>query len=134
MYEIVLLGLVTWRESQDQPRVAQVGVAYSVKNRAKTPGWWGRSVISCILQPYQYSSFNRNDPNATKFPKEDDPSWLQCLGVAQDVWQGLAADPTSGCQNYFDKSLDDNPPEWAKDGSYVHVIDLSSIRLWRRVK
>jgi N-acetylmuramoyl-L-alanine amidase len=132
MYEVVLLGLCIWREAQNQPKQAQEGVGWSIKNRASAPGWWGHSIVSCILQPWQYSSFNHNDPNATKMPKEDDQSWEQCLAVAQDVWQGIAPDPTSGAQNYFDKSLDANPPTWAMDGSYVHVIDIGDLRFWRR--
>jgi N-acetylmuramoyl-L-alanine amidase len=132
MYEVVLLGLCIWRESRNQPKIAQEGVGWTVKNRASTPGWWGKSIVSVILLPFQYSSFNRNDPNAVKLPSEDDTAWVQCLGVAQDVWQGISTDPTSGCQNYFDRSLDTHPPIWSTDGSYAHVTDLGDLRFFRR--
>ena len=133
MYEVVLLGLCVWRESRNQPMIAQQGVAWTIKNRADHPGWWGHSIVSVVLHPWQYSSFNAADPNATKLPTEDDPAWAQCLGVAQDVWQGITADPTSGCENYFDASLDSHPPTWATDGSYSKIIDLGELRFWRRV-
>jgi cell wall hydrolase len=132
MYEIVLLALCILREAQNQPKIAQQAVGWSVKNRAAAPGWWGHSIVSCILMPFQYSSFNKNDPNAVKLPHEDDAAWIQCLEVAQDVWQGIGADPTSGCQNYFDSSMDTHPPPWATDGSYVHVTDLGQLRFYRR--
>ncbi len=132
LYEIVLLALCVWREAQNQPKVAQQGVAWTIKNRASKPGWWGHSIVSCILAPYQYSSFNHNDPNAAKLPTEDDPAWAQCLSIAQDVLQGIGPDPTSGCENYFDASLDSHPPVWATDNSYTHVTDLGQLRFWRR--
>lgn len=131
MYNIVLLGICTWREAQNQPRVAQVGQAWSVRNRVDRPGFWdwGDSYASVILKPFQYSSFNHNDPNALKIPADTDPSWIQCLAIAQDVYQGISEDPTSGSTHYFDSSLDANPPAWA--AKMEHVIDLGQLRFYR---
>lgn len=64
-------------------------------------------------------------------PLETDDSWLECLSVAQDVWQGIATDPTGGSTSYFDKSLDLHPPTWATDGSQVHVTDLGDFHFYR---
>lgn len=130
-YDIVLLALCTWREAQDQPKVAQIGQAWSVRNRVDRPGFWdwGDSYSSVILKPLQYSSFNHNDPNATKIPMAKWASWQQCLAIAQDVYQGLSADPTDGSTHYFDSSLDGNPPEWA--AKMEHVIDLGNFRFYR---
>jgi N-acetylmuramoyl-L-alanine amidase len=138
MYDVVLLGLCCWREAQNQPKVAQIGQAWSVRNRvdaAHPPGhplWWGSGYVGVILQPWQYSSFNHNDSNAVKMPFQSDPAWQQCLEVAQDVWQGLVPDPTDGSTHYYDASLDANPPKWATDGSMVHAMDLGQFRFWKR--
>lgn len=131
MYDVVLLALCCWREARNQRKVAQVGQAWTVRNRADKPSWWGDSISSVILKPEQYSSFNAGDPNSTKLPHSTDPSWLQCLEVAQDVYQGIEADPTNGATHYFDASLDSHPPSWATAPTMEHVIDLDQFRFYR---
>lgn len=131
MYDIVLLGLCVWRESRNQPKVAQMGVAWSVKNRVLHPAWWGKDYVDVILKPYQYSSFNHNDPNAVKLPYPSDPSWQECLEVAQDVYQDISTDPTQGCTHYFDGSMDSHPPDWTTSGTMEHVTNLGELRFWR---
>lgn len=128
---MILLALCCWREAQNQPKVAQTAQAYTVKNRLAHPGWWGHSYATIILMPYQYSSFNHDDPNAVKMPFPDDPAWQQCMEVAQDVYQNLVPDPASGSTHYYDASLDAHPPKWATNGSMEHVIDLGLFRFWR---
>jgi hypothetical protein len=83
--------------------------------------------------PYQFSSFNHNDPNAIKWPMEADPSWLECVAVAGDVGGDTPSihDPTSGATSYFDMSLDLNPPKWAEDGSQVKTCDLGRLHFYR---
>lgn len=138
MYDVVLLALCCWREAQNQPKIAQTGQAWSVRNRVDAPHpvghplWWGDGYAGVILRPYQYSSFNRNDPNAVKMPFQGDVAWQQCLEVAQDVYQGLVPDPASGSTHYYDSSLDSHPPTWATDGSMEHVTDLGQFRFWKR--
>jgi N-acetylmuramoyl-L-alanine amidase len=132
MYELVLLALCNWREARGEPIDAKMAQAWTVRNRALHPSWWGHDWVSVILKPFQYSSFNANDPNASKMPGMEDTSWTDCLSVANEVYAGTGTDPTSGCSHYFDKSLDLHPPVWATDGSMVHVTDIGSFRFYRR--
>jgi hypothetical protein len=82
--------------------------------------------------PWQYSSFNHNDPNATKWPMETDNSWQECLSVAADIGSDTPsiADPTGGATSYFDMSLDLNPPKWAEDGSQVKTCDYGRLHFY----
>jgi N-acetylmuramoyl-L-alanine amidase len=132
MYDLVLLALCCWREARGQPKIAKTGQVFTVKNRLAHPGWWGHSYVTIILMPFQYSSFNHNDPNAVKMPFSDDPAWQECLEVAQDVYQGIVPDPSNGATHYFDASLDAHPPKWATDGSMEHVVDLGLFRFWKK--
>jgi hypothetical protein len=133
MYNVVLLALCNWREAQNQPSATRIGQAWSVRNRVERPGFWdwGDSYSSVILKPLQYSSFNHDDPNAVKIPHDTDASWQQSLSIAQDVYQGISNDPTSGCTHYYDKSLDAHPPQWATNGKMEHVIDMGELRFFR---
>ncbi len=64
-------------------------------------------------------------------PLANEQAWLECLGVAYEVWQGHGDDPVAGATHYFDKSLDSNPPKWATDSSMTHTIDLGAFHFYR---
>ncbi len=133
VYEVFLLALVIWREARGEILAAKYGVAWVVMNRTKHPGWWGGpSTVSVILKPFQFSSFNHNDPNATRWPSPLDTSWEASLQIAADMYAGQGQDPTSGAVYYFDRSLDNNPPVWAIDGSTVHTADIGNLHFYAR--
>lgn len=137
MWDFSLLSLAVWRESRGELLTTKQAVAWSIRNRVSRPRWWGHSWTSVILLPYQYSSFNHNDPNATKFPNPPDPSWADCLTAADQVYTTditvvpQLADPTQGADSYFDMSLDTNPPSWANDGSKVKTVDFGRLHFYR---
>ena len=119
-WEYALFALAIWREARGEPHVGKVGVAWSIKNRVMTPhAWWGSDYEQVILKPWQYSSFNANDPNAVKFPGEPaaDPSWADCMEVAEDVYTETIPDPTGGSTHYCVATM--NPmPEWTKTAQF----------------
>jgi N-acetylmuramoyl-L-alanine amidase len=130
-YDLVLLAICVWRESRGEVYEAKQGVAWSVVNRVNLPRWWGHSVNGVVLMPDQYSSFNRNDPNATKWPIPADPAWVDSLDVATKVLSGTLADNTGGATSYYDNSMTLNPPFWAKDGSNVKTVSIGNLNFWK---
>ncbi len=163
IYEVFLLALVIWREARGETLAAKLAVAWVVRNRVQRPGWWGKDWGSVVLKPFQFSSFNHNDPNATRWPDPLDTSWEASLQIAADVYVPMnrigtvsesrtaghgqvrssvsagrdhrtleTGDPTSGAVYYFDKSLDNNPPAWAIDGSTVHTADIGNLHFYAR--
>ena len=133
MYSVVLLALCIWREAQGESTETRTGVAWTIRNRVNSPGWWGHSWVGVILMPYQFSSFNSKDPNATKLPGATDPAFPDCLDIATKVWPQtpLLPDPTNGATSYFDKSLDADPPKWATDGSNTKTVDLGALHFYK---
>jgi N-acetylmuramoyl-L-alanine amidase len=117
-YAVVLLGICVWREARGESPEAQAGVAWSIMNRASKPSWWGHDVVSCILMPAQYSSFNKNDPNSTKFPLETDTAFIAIMNMIENI----PVDPTGGATSYYDSSMDSAPPYWAKSMTMVSKI------------
>jgi N-acetylmuramoyl-L-alanine amidase len=138
-YEFILLALCLWREARGELSTTKLAVAWSIRNRVANPGWWGKTWAEVILAPWQYSSFNHNDPNATKWPAELDPSWQDSLTVASQVYSDdlhdapILPDPTDGATSYYDMSMDTDPPSWAVDGSQVHVCDWGRLHFYKNV-
>lgn len=126
-----LLALCIWREARGEVYDAKQGVAWSIRNRVMEPCWWGSGWDGVILKPWQYSSFNSDDPNATKVPMLNSDMFADCLNAAVEAFQGNGIDPTSGATHYFDKSLDAKPPSWATDGSMVKTCDLGALHFFK---
>jgi spore germination cell wall hydrolase CwlJ-like protein len=109
--DLFLLALAIWREARGESYQAQLGVAYVIINRAKNPRWWGGpDIASVVLRPYQFTSFLKGDPNATKFPSHGDPAWASCWKAALSAYLGAEADPTKGATSYYSGS---SVPPWA---------------------
>lgn len=134
LWEIYNLALVIWRESQNQGDAVMTIVGCSVRNRVQRPRWWGHDWISVILCGSQYSSFNRNDPNSTKFAPSADQVFPRCLAIAAAIHDGTQTDTADGADSYFDRSEDENPPSWATDGSKVFVKDAGDFHFYRTLE
>ncbi len=127
IYELFLLSLCCWREARGENLEAKRGQLWSVRNRVNRPSWWGKDWISVILKPYQYSSFNKDDPNATKWPSPLDSSWIACQKIAREVYDGQGPDPTAGATHYHDTSIE--PPNWA--GEMQKTVQLGAFIFYR---
>jgi N-acetylmuramoyl-L-alanine amidase len=110
-YELALLALCIWREASGAGADAMLGVAWSIRNRALNPAWYGIGYAEVITKKYQYSSMSApGDPNLIRWPLVTDPSWASALNIASVVYEGFGSDPTQGSINYY--STDIAPPSW----------------------
>lgn len=113
-------------------------MAYSILNRAKAKKWWGKGVAghadhslgAVCLKPYQYSCWNKNDPNATllstlraEYRKAiQDPNCRASLKALIDALDGFASDPTLGSTHYLTWRLHETaPPAWALDKEFIQI-------------
>lgn len=106
-YELIMSALALWREAQSEPKEGKQGVWNVIKNRAERPGRFGKGFSGVVTKPLQFSSFNRTDSMSSKFPKANDPSWIECLRVVSED----QADNTFGADHYFADYIE--PPSWA---------------------
>jgi N-acetylmuramoyl-L-alanine amidase len=125
LYPTFMLALCSWREARGESSDAQLGVIHTILNRAAKPSWWGRDVVSVVLKPEQFSSFNVGDPNATKFPVATDAIWQDILGMA--IAPG--PDNTAGATHYFDDSMKDDPPSWARE--MTPTVKLGALNFYK---
>ena len=130
-YELALLMLCIYREARGESPDAQLGVAWTIKNRLALQGWMGKTYPAVILKPYQFSSFNAGDPNATKFPiTPTDLAFQPCLMAAKAAYDGLGVDPTSGATHYFDDSI--AAPSWTTGAT--KTIKIGHLTFYKDVK
>jgi|SRR5476651_597573 N-acetylmuramoyl-L-alanine amidase len=130
MYSSVLLALAIFREARGSSRQAKLAVKHVILNRVAHPSgpFSGcHDVVSNILAPFQFSSFNPKDPNSSLLPNPrltaEWPAWLECC----EVVDSNEADITGGANYYFDTSI--KPPSWADPKR--HTVDIDTFRFYR---
>lgn len=95
---------------------ALIAVANVVLNRVQRGGWFGKTISDVCRKPFQFSCWNRGDPN---FPliahvKEgDDDVFALCLHVAEKVAGEHWPDLTQGATYYHASTMSDFP-SWAR--------------------
>lgn len=115
-----VLALAVWREARGESNRGKRLVAQVIRNRVDDRRW-PDTYVGVITQPWQFSAFNRNDPNATLFPKETDAAWADCVAAADAIL--TAAQPISDANHYH--TVDVSPAwkhpdrEVAREGSHV---------------
>jgi len=110
-----LLARMLFGEARNCSFAEKVAIAYTAINRANDNKTWnGRTLRGAILCPWQYSCFNKGDPNLPKLtnPKAYSPkAWEQCLSAADAALSYKYPDMNQGQTHYF------NPrhanPNWA---------------------
>jgi N-acetylmuramoyl-L-alanine amidase len=132
MSELSLLALCIFREARGEPMYAKRAVAHVIKNRADKPGWWGRDVVSVILAPYQFSSFNSRDVNAGVWPEDASLAWTDCLAAASAVLVGDEPDNTDGATYYFDRSIS-FPKSWGEEKNFRNTLNVGRLRFWKPI-
>lgn len=122
-YDGLLEALCLFREARGASMAARAGVLAVIRNRVADPRWPNTSA-EVVTQPKQFSSFNQNDPNVTKWPTQKNvvewQAWNECIAVTEAP---LTADPTMGA-NHYHSYPDTNKllfPAWA-DPAHLTII------------
>jgi spore germination cell wall hydrolase CwlJ-like protein len=106
--EEYLLALCIWREARSASVAAWLGIYWVIQNRIGKPGF-RPSLSRVILQPFQFSSFNKNDPNVTRFPiKAKTPDWTTWTRI-RELIVAPGPDPTFGALFYESFPVDKLP-------------------------
>lgn len=113
LLRLFTLALACWREARGESTLGKLLVAQTIENRVRDPRW-PDTYIGVITQPWQFSAFNKDDPNALLFPTELDPAWPDCVAVAECVLN--TPTPFTTSNHYHATHVQ---PFWTKAGTLV---------------
>jgi len=124
--EIDVLARTLWGEARGEGSAGMQAVANEVLNRvdvAESRGgfWWGNNIIQICQKPYQFSCWNRSDPNFQKLQAVDekDIHFATALRMARRAQIGALPDITKGATHYHAAGI---TPYWAKTEKPVMVL------------
>jgi spore germination cell wall hydrolase CwlJ-like protein len=114
-----ILARTLWGEARGESLAGQIAVAWTIRNRVndgKAKSWWGEGYAGVCQKPYQFSCWNRNDPNyiylsgAKPIPFRE---FARARIAADQVIAGKVPDPTGGATHYYATTMT-KPPAWAR--------------------
>jgi spore germination cell wall hydrolase CwlJ-like protein len=115
-----VLARTLWGEARGETLAGQIAVAWTIRNRVndgKLKSWWGEGYAGVCQKPYQFSCWNKNDPNyaylssAKLIPFRE---FAQAQIAADQVMAGKVSDPTGGATHYYATTMP-KPPTWIND-------------------
>lgn len=114
--EQMILARAIFGEARSLTEKGKIAVGWSIKNRVMDIRW-GDNYHKVILEPKQYSAFNKRDNN---FPYVINPlldasqtdDWQECYKIAGQIIAGEVSDPTGGANHYFSEFI--KSPYWTK--------------------
>lgn len=114
-----VLARTLWGEARGEGLPGIVAVAWSIRNRVDMdlhndgkPDWWGEGYTEVCKKPYQFSCWNKQDPNyqfltgAKRIPPAE---FLICRIAAEQVIGGQTPDPTGGATHYYATTMPKAP-------------------------
>lgn len=122
--DIETLARTLYGEARGESRLGKIAVACVVMNRVrrhKMCGWRDiggykvATVAATCLRPYQFSCWNKDDPNRKKIIKvtTSDPVFAECYEIAQGVCDEVIGDIVNGATHYYNPKACAQP-NWAK--------------------
>ncbi|MBO8126227.1 MAG: cell wall hydrolase [Firmicutes bacterium] len=133
--EVEYLARTLYGEARGENLETLLYIGWVIRNRVKANSWFGDSYEEVVTKPYQFSSWLESDPNyrAIMNPKGD--AWEVCKGIAQAIVHAKEEhNPIPGVYHYYDKSLDEVPPSWARSADILTFDYIPNLRFVRGVK
>jgi hypothetical protein len=111
-HDLLIMARTIFGEARGEPNEGREAVGNVIVNRSRS-GRYPNNVASVCLQPFQFSCWNKNDPNRAKIIDLTPGSskvFDECLAAADRVIRGVVPDATSGALHYYSKEI--KQPSW----------------------
>ncbi len=119
--------LTIFCEARGEPYPGKLAVARVIRNRVS--GNWARDAAGVVLQPYQFSCWNTQDPNRIVASRmaSDEPTVRDCFKAWEEslTQDGGVGDATM----YYAPAGVAHPPAWATEEKFV--AQVGSQRFYR---
>lgn len=124
--EIDVMARTLWGEARNEGTAGMQAVACVILNRIKTARalggyWWGHNIIEVCHKPYQFSCWNKTDPNYRKLlaVTDDNIHFATAKRISRRAVLGFIDDPTYGADHYHTKAV---APYWSQGKTPTNVI------------
>lgn len=129
--DIDILARTIYGEARGEGAEGMEAVACVVINRYKSRKWYCGynlkdgvkvpSITQTCLKKFQFSCWNKNDPNLQEIRKvtPEDKIFKQCLQIARNAVCGKLKDFTNGAVYYHTKGI---KPKWAEHKSPCYEV------------
>lgn len=110
-----IIAKTAWGEARGLGSQGMQATLNTLQNRLSSGiTWWGDTLRTVALHPFQYSCWNVNDPNQPKLLQvtESDPQYASAMQLAASALSGSLVDVTGGADSYYAGSLP-KPPKWS---------------------
>lgn len=129
--DLKYVALTVYGEARGESCRGKIAVAHVIRNRSK---YRNMSLYDVVMQPYQFSCWNEDDPNREvlekilsnwEHHKQHNSALRECLWLSAGVILGMLSDPTDGADHYVTKRLvaSGRAPEWTKKFFVSAIID-----------
>jgi N-acetylmuramoyl-L-alanine amidase len=117
--ELDVMARTVWGEARGEGITGMQAVAHVIVNRViiaqKMGGyWWGNTILQVCQKPYQFSCWNKDDPNrrlVIAVNEESDPLFATAKRTCSRVLLGFLPDITGGADHYHARNI---LPHWAQ--------------------
>lgn len=119
--DVDVLARTIWAEARGEGVAGQVAVGRCIRNRVEAdlgcdgkPDWWGEGYVGVCQAPWQFSCWNKSDPNyayltgAKAIPETE---YARAREAAVTAMTSKEPDPTSGATHYYSTTMA-SPPKW----------------------
>lgn len=118
MTELEIFAKTLFGEARGEKLPGINAVANVILNRVKYAQkigsyWWGKTIEEVCLKPFQFSCWNKNDPNHALLMQDlsQNKVYQLCERVARRAITGFLVDNTKGATHYHSSSVN---PFWAR--------------------
>lgn len=120
--DVLVLAQTMWGEARGEDDEGLRAVCCTVINRFNSGKWFaGKTIAETCKKPWQYSCWNKNDPNRPHLSRLTYIQLKRELEIIRDVVSGVYDDITFGATHYYNPMVC-GMPKWAmgKIPCYVH--------------
>ncbi len=120
--ELEVLAKTIFGEARGESPLGQEAIGFVVLNRINAKSWWGRDIIGVCKHPWQFSCWNKKDPNSAKLNSmsANDPDLRSAMDAARRVLTRQVQNPIGNATHYYADSIPE--PSWAAAGTLVKKI------------